>query len=50
MEGLVIEPSAAITVGALKGLLAQGRIAPDEKVLAVATGHGLKDLSYVDVR
>ena len=49
MEGLVIEPSAAITVGALKALLAQGRIAPDEKILAVATGHGLKDLSYADV-
>ena len=44
-EGLVVEPSAAVTIGAIKDLLADGRIAPDENVLVVVTGHGLKDLS-----
>lgn len=48
-EGLVVEPSAAVTIGAMRDLLADGRIAPDENVLAVVTGHGLKDLSCAHV-
>ena len=47
-EGLVVEPSAAVTVGAVRTLLERGQIAPDENVLLVTTGHGLKDLSCAD--
>lgn len=48
-EGLVVEPSAAVTIGAIGDMLANGTIAPDETVLVVATGHGLKDLSCAQV-
>lgn len=48
-EGIVLEPSAAISVGAIEPLLAAGLIQQHERVVAVATGHGLKDLSSVEV-
>ncbi len=48
-EGILVEPSAAVPVAAIPTLLARGLIRRDERVLAVATGHGLKDLSWVDV-
>jgi threonine synthase len=49
LEGLVFEPSAAITIAALPALRTQGLIASGERIVVVATGHGLKDLSYVDI-
>ena len=49
LEGLVFEPSAAITIAALPVLLKQGLIAAGERIVVVATGHGLKDLSHVDI-
>lgn len=49
LEGILMEPSAAITIGALDLLRERGIVAPDERVVAVATGHGLKDLSHVDI-
>lgn len=49
LEGLVFEPSAAITIAALPALRTQGLIAAGERIVVVATGHGLKDLSYVDI-
>ena len=49
LEGLVFEPSAAITIAALPALLKQGLIAAGERIVVVATGHGLKDLSHVDI-
>ena len=49
LEGLVFEPSAAITIAALPALLTQGLIAAGERIVVVATGHGLKDLSHVDI-
>ncbi|MGR3481318.1 threonine synthase [Salipiger marinus] len=48
-EGILLEPSAAITIGAIAPLLAAGLITPDERVVAVGTGHGLKDLSAVSL-
>ena len=44
-EGIVAEPSAAVPVAAVKHLLKRELIRADERVLVVATGHGLKDLS-----
>ena len=49
LEGLVFEPSAATTIAALPALLKQGLIAAGERIVVVATGHGLKDLSHVDI-
>ncbi|WP_366656128.1 threonine synthase [Fodinicurvata sp. EGI_FJ10296] len=44
-EGIVLEPSAAVPIAALSDLRERGIITPGERVVAVATGHGLKDLS-----
>ena len=49
LEGLIFEPSAAITIAALPALRTQGLIAAGERIVVVATGHGLKDLSHVDI-
>ena len=49
LEGLVFEPSAAITIAALPVLRRQGLVESDERIVVVATGHGLKDLSHVDI-
>ena len=43
-EGVFVEPSAAVPIAALDGLLASGWLKRDERVVAVATGHGLKDV------
>ncbi|MCW2307979.1 pyridoxal-phosphate dependent enzyme [Rhodobium gokarnense] len=48
-EGILVEPSAAVPVAAIPSLIDRGLISRDERVLAIATGHGLKDLSWVDV-
>ena len=48
-EGILVEPSAAVPVAAIPTLIERGLISRDERILAVATGHGLKDLSWVDV-
>ena len=45
----MLEPSAAITVAAIGPLIEAGLIDPGARVLAVATGHGLKDLSHVEI-
>jgi len=42
-ESIFVEPSGAIPVGALPPLLATGRVRPDELVVCLATGNGLKD-------
>lgn len=44
LEGIVVEPSAAAPVAVLPHLLAQGLVSPGERIVAVATGHGLKDM------
>jgi threonine synthase len=43
-EGIFAEPAAAATIAALKKLTSQGRISPDERVVALITGTGLKDI------
>ncbi len=42
-EGIFVEPSAAAPVAAIAALKASGWLRPDERVVAVTTGHGLKD-------
>jgi threonine synthase len=47
LEGVVLEPSGAVPVAGIAQLLARGLLAPGERVVAVTTGHGLKDLSHL---
>ncbi|HXW59357.1 MAG TPA: threonine synthase, partial [Solirubrobacteraceae bacterium] len=43
-EGLLTEPAGGTTIAVLKNLAAEGRFAPDETVVAIVTGNGLKTL------
>ncbi len=43
-EGIGCEPASAASLGGLRALRAHGTIAPDADVVAVLTGHVLKDL------
>jgi len=46
-EGIGCEPASATTVAGIKKLVASGHIRPEENVVAVLTGHALKDPDYV---
>lgn len=46
-EGIGCEPASATTVAGIRRLAAAGKIRRDENVVAVLTGHGLKDPDYV---
>ncbi len=43
-EGLLTEPAGGTTIAVLQKLAAQGKFAPDDTVVAVITGNGLKTL------
>jgi len=43
-EGLLTEPAGGTTIAVLEKLAASGRIAPDDTVVAIITGNGLKTL------
>jgi len=43
-EGILTEPAGGTTVAVIEKLAAEGRIDPDETVVAVITGNGLKTL------
>jgi threonine synthase len=43
-EGLLTEPAGGTTIAVLEKLAAAGRFAPDETVVAIITGNGLKTL------
>ncbi len=45
-EGIGCEPASAVTLAGLKKLVQQGKIAPDESVVLLLTGHTLKDSDY----
>ncbi|WP_170134985.1 threonine synthase [Acuticoccus kandeliae] len=47
-EGVVLEPSAAVPIAALRHARDALGITGDERIVAVTTGHGLKDLSTVE--
>jgi len=42
-ESIFVEPAGAIPIAALNALLITGRIRPDETIVCLATGNGLKD-------
>jgi len=46
-DGIGCEPASATTVAGIKRLVAAGHIAPGDDVVAVLTGHVLKDPDYV---
>jgi threonine synthase len=46
-DGIGCEPASATTVAGIRKLVAEGRIKDDETVVAVLTGHVLKDTDYV---
>src|SRR6266446_1763419 len=46
-DGIGCEPASATTVAGIKRLAAEGVIAADDDVVAVLTGHLLKDTDYV---
>lgn len=43
LEGIAVEPASAASLAGLMRLVEDGVIAPDETVVIVLTGHGLKD-------
>jgi len=46
-EGLFVEPASAASIAGLRRLVDLGKVAYDEKVVCMATGHGLKDPDIV---
>lgn len=47
-EGIVLEPSAAVPIAAVRAAGERLSLDPASRIVAVATGHGLKDLSVID--
>jgi threonine synthase len=45
-EGIGCEPASAVTLAGLKKLVADGRVATEERVVLILTGHTLKDSEY----
>jgi threonine synthase len=48
--GIFGETAAGVTVGALRAAAAEGRLGPDDRVVVLVTGTGLKTPAVVDVR
>ena len=48
MEGIFAAPEGAATLAALKGLLQQGWVDPEERIVLFNTGSGLKYLNYTN--
>ena len=46
-DGIGCEPASAATLAGIRKLVAAGKIKQDESVVAVLTGHVLKDPDYV---
>jgi threonine synthase len=45
-DGIGCEPASAVTLAGIKRLVASGKLQPDEDVVAILTGHALKDPDY----
>ena len=43
LEGLFVEPASASSIAGLEKLVENGEVDRDERIVCVATGHGLKD-------
>jgi threonine synthase len=46
-DGIGCEPASAVTLAGIRKMVAAGRISPDEEIIAILTGHVLKDPDYV---
>jgi threonine synthase len=46
-DGVGCEPASATTVAAIRKMTADGQIGRDDSVVAILTGHILKDTDYV---
>ncbi len=46
LDGIGCEPASAVTLAGLKKMVASGSVKPDEDVVAILTGHILKDPDY----
>ena len=46
-EGLFVEPASAASIAGLRKLVDMQKICHDEKIVCIATGHGLKDPNIV---
>jgi threonine synthase len=49
-EGILTETAGGVTLAALQGAIAGGRVGPRDEVVLVITGNGLKTLDVLDVR
>ncbi|HUJ87676.1 MAG TPA: threonine synthase [Burkholderiales bacterium] len=49
-EGLFIEPSGAVAIAGLRGLVANGKVGREERVVCVVTGSGFKDFDAIASR
>jgi threonine synthase len=46
-DGIGCEPASATTLAGIRKLVSQGKIARDARIIAVLTGHVLKDTDYI---
>jgi threonine synthase len=46
-DGIGCEPASATTLAGLRKLREAGKVEPDAEVVAMLTGHGLKDTAYI---
>jgi threonine synthase len=46
LDGIGCEPASAVTLAGLRKMVAAGAVEPDEDVVAILTGHVLKDPDY----
>ena len=46
-EGILTETAGGVTIGALRSAVARGVVGPDDEVVAVITGNGLKTLDAI---
>ena len=46
LDGIGCEPASAVTLAGLRKMVAAGEVNPDEDVVAILTGHVLKDPDY----
>ncbi|MGH9044463.1 MAG: threonine synthase [Acidimicrobiales bacterium] len=47
-EGIFAETAGGVTIGALAKMAASGEVRPDERVVALVTGHGLKTVEALE--
>jgi threonine synthase len=46
-DGVGCEPASATTLAGIRNLIASGQMDPDAQIIAILTGHALKDTDYI---